>query len=67
MKFLTCLHHPAMVMPETFPDITKDQLEEIDYLAKLMQKPDENFEELIKIWQTKKELRRLKGLLLYET
>ncbi|MBI3443086.1 hypothetical protein HY008_00240 [Candidatus Woesebacteria bacterium] len=56
-----------MVMPETFPDITKDQLEEIDYLAKLMQKPDENFEELIKIWQTKKELRRLKGLLLYET
>ncbi len=38
--------------------------EEIDNLARLMQKPDENFNELKHIWDTQKKFRLLKGGLL---
>ncbi|MBX4201199.1 hypothetical protein KW786_03700, partial [Candidatus Parcubacteria bacterium] len=44
--------------------IANAYLEKLDNLAKLMQKPDENFEELKHIWETDKELRLLKGGLL---
>jgi hypothetical protein len=44
--------------------IEKKALGEIDKLAELMLDPDENFEQLQKIWETKKEFRLLKGALL---
>ena len=49
---------------EKFPKLTKEELEKIDNLAHLMQKPDENFDELVKIWETDKSLRLLAGGLL---
>lgn len=58
------LHVPKMVSIEDFKKLNEDQLKEIDTLAKLMQKPDENFEELRNIWETKKEYRILTGGLL---
>lgn len=39
-----------------FDELTEKDFEEIDELAKLMQEPDENFDELVKIWNTKKSL-----------
>jgi len=44
--------------------LTKAELKEIDHLASLMKNPDDNFDELIKIWETKKKFRILKGALL---
>lgn len=44
--------------------LTEKELREIDELAELMQDPDENFNELKKIWQAKKKFRILKGGLL---
>lgn len=45
-------------------ELTKKELEEIDDLAKLMINPDKNFNELVKVWETKKKFRLLKGSLL---
>lgn len=58
------LHHPEMAMLNNFPKLPEEQLQEIDTLARLMQKPDENFDELLHLWETKKEFRLLKGALL---
>lgn len=58
------LHHPKIVIPEEFEKLSKSKLKEIDYLAKLLQNPDENFDELQKIWETNKKYRLLKGALL---
>ena len=58
------LHTPEITHFGKFEKLTENQLSEIDNLARLMQKPDENFEELLKIWDTKKEFRLLKGALL---
>jgi len=49
---------------EKFNALTKEELEKIDTLARLMQKPDDNFDELVKIWETEKEFRLLVGGLL---
>ena len=38
--------------------------EEIDMLAQLMQRPDDNFHQLKNIWETKKEFRLVKGGLI---
>ena len=58
------LHTPEMTHFGKFDKLSEKQLAEIDNLAMLMQKPDDNFEELQKIWNTKKEFRLLKGGLL---
>lgn len=58
------LHHPKLVTYKEFKKLSKDQLREIDHLARLMQQPDENFDELKKIWETNREFRILKGALL---
>lgn len=58
------LHHPEMAMLNNFDKNPEERLYEIDELARLMQKPDENFEKLLRIWNTKKEFRLLKGALL---
>lgn len=47
-----------------FKKLNKNQLKEIDFLAKLMLDPDKNFDELKKIWETKKEFRLVKGSLI---
>lgn len=44
--------------------LTGEELKEIDNLAKLMQKPDENFDKLKYIWETNKKFRILKGGLI---
>ena len=49
---------------EKFNKLTKEELEKIDNLARLMQKPDDNFDELVKIWETEKDFRLLVGGLL---
>ncbi len=47
-----------------FPKLTESELAEMDELAKLMLDPDENFEELQKIWVTNRKFRLLYGGLL---
>jgi len=47
-----------------FEKLTEKDFKEIDELAKLMLKPDKNFKELIKIWNTKKKFRILNGPLI---
>jgi len=49
---------------EKFKKLTKEELEKIDNLARFMQKPDENFDELVKIWESEKDFRLLAGGLL---
>ncbi len=44
--------------------LTKNELKEIDRLAKLMQKPGDNFEKLKKLWETERKFRLLRGGLL---
>ena len=57
-------HTPSLVNFNNFSALTSSQYNDIDQLATLMLDPDTNFEELLKIWQTKKEFRLLSGGLL---
>jgi hypothetical protein len=57
-------HIPKPIRLHEFPRLTEEQLREIDGLAKLMLDPDANFDELKKIFDTKKEWRLLSGALL---
>lgn len=57
-------HHPNMAMLENFSKNSDEQLCEIDELASLMLKPDDNFDKLHEIWETKRQFRLLKGGLL---
>jgi len=50
--------------PEIFKKLTEMDLGKIDDLARLMVEPDENFDELVKIWETDKDFRMLTGSLL---
>ncbi|HII15451.1 MAG TPA: hypothetical protein HA362_04000 [Nanoarchaeota archaeon] len=47
-----------------FDKMKEKDFEEIDELAKLMLEPDNNFDELIRIWNTKKKFRILNGPLV---
>lgn len=58
------LHHPELATLENFRKLDEQKRKEIDDLARLMQSPDENFDALQEIWETKKEYRLLKGALL---
>lgn len=49
---------------DKFNKLTGQELAKIDNLARLMQKPDDNFDELVKIWETEKDFRLLIGGLL---
>jgi hypothetical protein len=49
---------------DKFSKLTEEELKKIDYLATLMQKPDDNFDELKNIFDTDKEFRLLTGGLL---
>ncbi|OGM98532.1 MAG: hypothetical protein A2915_01880 [Candidatus Yanofskybacteria bacterium RIFCSPLOWO2_01_FULL_41_34] len=50
--------------PKRFEKLTLQELKKIDNLALLMQNPDENFDELVKIWENEKDFRLLQGGLL---
>lgn len=54
------LHRPQYIL-ERFDKLTKEELKEIDNLALLMQKPDDNFEKLTEIWNMNKKFRIMKG------
>lgn len=58
------LHHPEMTTLSNFKNLDESKRKEIDDLATLMQKPDENFDQLYHLWETNKEYRLLKGALL---
>lgn len=58
------LHRPEMVGLANFQNLSEGELKEIDNLALLMQKPDDNFDKLREIWETNKKFRLLKGGLL---
>ncbi len=58
------VHRPEMTTLHNFENNSEDKLQEIDALARLMQYPDDNFDKLLEIWNTKKEFRLLKGALL---
>jgi len=47
-----------------FDKLTEKDFEEIDELAKLMLDPDKNFDEILKIWDTKKKFRILNSPLV---
>lgn len=57
-------HNPIYGKRETFENLTSAELDKIDTLSRLMQKPDENFDELVRLWESDKDLRLLKGGLL---
>lgn len=57
-------HHPHCALPDVFETLTETELAQIDHLARLMQEPDKNFDELKHIWETNKEFRLLEGGLL---
>jgi hypothetical protein len=63
---IICIYGPAggYGNDEKFRNLSKEELEKIDNLAKLMQDPDENFDKLMKIWETEKDFRLLTGGLL---
>ena len=64
MMRLFYLHVPEPATYIKFNKLSKQELEEIDNLAVLMQDPDKNFFDLQKIWETNKKFRLLKGGLL---
>jgi hypothetical protein len=49
---------------ENFPKLAEKELKKIDYLAALMQKPDDNFDQLKTIFETDKDFRLLTRALL---
>lgn len=57
-------HTPEITHREKFDALSEKQLEEIDNLALLMKRPDDNFDELKHLWETKKEFRLVKGGLI---
>lgn len=58
------LHNPKYLHFNDWDNADEESLKELDEFAKLLQKPDENFVELVKIWNTNKKFRILKGGLL---
>ena len=57
-------HAPEITNFGKFDKLSEEQLIEIDDLARLMQKPDDNFDQLKSLWETKKEFRLVKGGLI---
>ena len=50
-RFMPCY------IDEKFERLTEEDFRELDELAALLSEPDENFDELVKIWHTKKKFR----------
>jgi len=60
-------HHPEIVLPQVFPNLSTEELTEIDELARLLKECDKHFDALKHLWCTNRKFRLLKGLLLYDT
>lgn len=58
---------PVLGSCDKFEDISQHDLEKIDNLARLMQKPDDNFDALVRLWEAEKSLRLLVGGLLWNS
>jgi hypothetical protein len=58
------VHGPSYTESPKFGSLTKNELDKIDNLARLMLNPDANFEELMRIWETERDFRLLRGGLL---
>lgn len=58
------LHSPGHVGIGKFEKLSEEVLRKIDHLAILMQNPDKNFEQLVDIWENRKDVRLLSGALL---
>ncbi len=57
------VHVPEFIYGK-FDQLTEKDLAEIDHLALLMQRPDDNFDELTKLWEQERKYRIMKGGLL---
>lgn len=58
------VNSPQWGNPYHFANLSPTQLAKIDNLAQLMSDPDENFEQLVKLWDADRDLRILSGGLL---
>lgn len=56
------LHVPQYICKKNY-ELCEKELEELDDLAELMLKPDENFDKLLDIWNTKTKFRIMQGAL----
>lgn len=56
------LHMPKYVCDRDF-ELSEEEYRELDELAKLMMKPDENFDALKEIWESNKKFRMMSGVL----
>lgn len=56
------LHLPSYIQEKNF-ELTEEEYEELDNLATLLLNPDDNFEELQKIWNTESKFRIMSGAL----
>lgn len=56
------LHMPKYILEKDY-DLSEEELKELDELAVLMLKPNDNFEKLQEIWQTNTKFRILQGAL----
>ena len=58
------LHKPAFGADDRFARLTEAELARVDSLARLMQQPDDHFDELRAIWDTEVDFRLVEGGLL---
>lgn len=58
------VHGPSYTKSPRFGSLTEKELDKIDNLAYLMLDPDANFEELMRMWETERDFRLLRGGLL---
>lgn len=56
------LHLPKYILDKNF-DLSEEEYKELDQLAKLMLEPDNNFDELLNIWNTNFKYRVMSGAL----
>ena len=56
------LHLPKYIQDKNL-ELTEEEYKELDYLANLLLKPDENFDELLKIWENMPKFRIMSGAL----
>lgn len=57
-------HHPKILGYDDFSDISEARIKQIDDFAEIMLNPDDNFEQLLEIWENNEDFRLLYGGLL---
>ena len=56
------LHVPKYIRDKRF-ELNEEEYEELDYLAQLLLNPDDNFDELLEIWNNNTKFRIMTGAL----